>query len=229
MPNPVHTRYSLSSVVAMLMTLTFGMHVHAAESISLTGSLQPLACTAVCGACCGSYLLTDESDTLSFQVGISFVDITGISDDSSLHRFTGSFYQASGQCNVNQCTLFAIESVDEPLVPETVYDPQTGQMHIPSARVGDSEERYSLTLSPPFHINSLVQLLSDKKLGQGESCVEETTTCHAGLKCVEYYGIAGANGPLFKTCEIPCGFSASTCPSGQSCVVVADGPGQVCQ
>ncbi len=53
-------------------------------------------------------------------------------------------------------------------------------------------------------------------------------TCAAGETCIEYYGIAGPNGPRFQTCGIPCG-PKRTCPDGKSCVTVADGPGDVCQ
>jgi len=62
--------------------------------------------------------------------------------------------------------------------------------------------------------------------GQGEPCDE--ATCDDELTCVEYYGIAGPSGPKFTSCEIPC-VDASPCPDGQSCVTIADGPGQVCR
>jgi hypothetical protein len=52
--------------------------------------------------------------------------------------------------------------------------------------------------------------------------------CEKGLSCVEYYGIAGARGPKFTSCEITCKGGA-TCPSGQTCRTIADGPGQVCR
>ncbi len=53
-------------------------------------------------------------------------------------------------------------------------------------------------------------------------------TCASGERCIEYFGIAGARGPRFQTCGIPCGAKRS-CPKGLSCVTVADGPGDVCQ
>jgi hypothetical protein len=52
--------------------------------------------------------------------------------------------------------------------------------------------------------------------------------CANGLECVKYYGIAGARGPQFKTCEVKCD-KKKACPSGTSCVTIADGPGQVCR
>ena len=58
------------------------------------------------------------------------------------------------------------------------------------------------------------------------TCGEKT--CADGETCIEYYGIAGPNGPRFQTCGIPCG-PKRTCPKGKSCVTIADGPGDVCQ
>ena len=63
--------------------------------------------------------------------------------------------------------------------------------------------------------------------GIGENC-GDGDKCAKGLTCVSYYGIAGARGPQFKTCEIKCTADAQ-CPSGTKCVTVADGPGQVCR
>ena len=62
-----------------------------------------------------------------------------------------------------------------------------------------------------------------EKCGDGDSCA-------AGLTCVSYYGIAGAKGPQFKSCEIKCGAEEkSPCPDGTKCTTIADGPGQVCR
>jgi eight-cysteine-cluster-containing protein len=61
---------------------------------------------------------------------------------------------------------------------------------------------------------------------QGEPCKDGK--CDAGLECVKYYGIAGARGPEFTSCEIRC-LKKGTCPEGQECVTIADGPGQVCR
>lgn len=63
--------------------------------------------------------------------------------------------------------------------------------------------------------------------GIGENC-GPNDTCAKGTTCVSYYGIAGARGPQFKTCEIKC-TADSACPSGHKCVTIADGPGQVCR
>jgi hypothetical protein len=66
----------------------------------------------------------------------------------------------------------------------------------------------------------------DSLPGQGQACAEGK--CAAGLSCVEYYGIAGPRGPKFSSCEIRCG-GGGKCPGGQTCVTIADGPGQVCR
>ncbi len=61
---------------------------------------------------------------------------------------------------------------------------------------------------------------------QGEKC--PNGRCDEGLECVEYYGIAGARGPRFTSCEIRCKGDGD-CPQGQRCATIADGPGQVCR
>ena len=52
--------------------------------------------------------------------------------------------------------------------------------------------------------------------------------CAAAAMCVSYFGIAGARGPTFRSCEIRC-TASSGCPSGTTCLVIADGPGKVCR
>ena len=63
--------------------------------------------------------------------------------------------------------------------------------------------------------------------GIGEKC-GPGDVCAAGLKCVSYYGIAGARGPQFKSCEAKCA-TDQDCPSGRHCTTIADGPGRVCR
>jgi eight-cysteine-cluster-containing protein len=63
--------------------------------------------------------------------------------------------------------------------------------------------------------------------GQGEKCPEGK--CAEGLTCVSFYGIAGARGPKFTSCEIPCADPSVRCPAGQQCITIADGPGRVCR
>jgi translation initiation factor IF-2 len=63
--------------------------------------------------------------------------------------------------------------------------------------------------------------------GQGARCTDGGR-CADGLTCIEYHGIAGAAGPTFTSCEIPCGGKAR-CPAGQRCITISDGPGSVCR
>ena len=63
--------------------------------------------------------------------------------------------------------------------------------------------------------------------GVGQNC-GSGGACADGLECISYYGIAGARGPQFKSCEIRCS-AEKQCPSGLACKTVADGPGQVCR
>ena len=65
-------------------------------------------------------------------------------------------------------------------------------------------------------------------VGMGGKCGPDAP-CAEGLTCVEYYGIAGAAGPKFASCERRCGKGEPPCPAGTSCVTIADGPGQVCR
>jgi len=74
-----------------------------------------------------------------------------------------------------------------------------------------------------------------QSIAQGEPCTPRTSSdtdpnsgCDRGLSCVSYYGIAGPRGPLFASCEIKCA-DTSDCPGGQTCVTIADGPGEVCR
>jgi hypothetical protein len=66
--------------------------------------------------------------------------------------------------------------------------------------------------------------------GMGKAC-GENDACAPGYECIKYYGIAGARGPQFKTCEIRCEKNSeeAVCPKGTHCATVADGPGQVCR
>lgn len=63
--------------------------------------------------------------------------------------------------------------------------------------------------------------------GRGEPCADGA--CAAGLECVTYYGIAGAQGPTFTSCETRCGDDPAVCPEGTTCQTIADGPGAVCR
>jgi len=60
---------------------------------------------------------------------------------------------------------------------------------------------------------------------QNEPCGDHT--CGPGLECARYYGIAGPRGPEFTQCVLRCAKDKS-CPGNQTCVTIADGPGEVC-
>ncbi len=62
----------------------------------------------------------------------------------------------------------------------------------------------------------------------GDAC-GANDACPAPMTCVSYFGIAGARGPQFKTCEIKCKPKSKDCPSGTTCRTIADGPGSVCR
>jgi hypothetical protein len=72
--------------------------------------------------------------------------------------------------------------------------------------------------------------LADVNPGMGDTC-GPNDACARGYECVKYYGIAGARGPQFKTCEIRCEMQnkESACPPNSKCTTIADGPGQVCR
>jgi len=63
---------------------------------------------------------------------------------------------------------------------------------------------------------------SAEKCGDKPACVAPAT-------CVSYYGIAGARGPQFHSCEIKCTPKGKDCPADKKCVTIADGPGSVCR
>jgi len=63
--------------------------------------------------------------------------------------------------------------------------------------------------------------------GIGEKCGVDDA-CAAGLECVKYYGIAGASGPQFASCEKRCA-ADTDCSDGRKCATIADGPGRVCR
>ena len=64
--------------------------------------------------------------------------------------------------------------------------------------------------------------------GLGGTC-GEGQRCDAPASCVTYYGIAGPQGPAFKSCEIQCADELTACPAGTTCITIADGPGAVCR
>lgn len=218
---------TVTCALAILLATTFA--AIGAERVSFTGKLESAVCPTACGACCGSYLLRDSAEQINVYVGNSFVDLRELNEKGTLHRIGGSFYKTTGQCGSNQCTLFLVEEIDQVEGAVTVYDPQTETLEVPIATIAESKDLFAVMLKAPFVIESLTPLGSVKRAIQGQGCGTAEAQCATGLSCESYYGIAGASGPQFQTCEIPCSQPGALCPLGQACVTVADGPGQVCQ
>lgn len=85
--------------------------------------------------------------------------------------------------------------------------------------------------SPPTPIGATVPeptLPAATLARQGGSC-GPGAPCPEGLLCLSYTGVGGARGPQLATCELRCAAQEPRCPADQTCTVVADGPGRVCQ
>lgn len=187
-----------------------------ASDISFTGQLKgELLCILDCGSCCTGKHATDNSQTLNFDIGGSEDDLSKIYNDGLDHSIKGYFYQTPGSCGKGTCSLFHITSVDQTELP--LYNSQTNQLAIPFVLV-DNKKLYQADLSGPFTIKSATEVS-----GQGEDCGNDQQ-CAEGLTCISYFGIAGNE---LKSCEISCKNSIH-CPSGQSCINIADGPQDIC-
>lgn len=218
----------ICAVASVMLTATsFGAE---AEKITLSGTIAAVANAAACGVCSPTYSVVDTSGTLNLLIGNSFVDLSTISDDGLVHQFTGFFYQAAGQCGINECTLFTVEELDTQRPSAPTYTSSTEKLSIQSVVIdNDNSEPYSVTLTPPFNIELAVPLSSQVQIPQGGDCSTQGAVCSSGTVCLAYFGIAGGQGPEFKSCEIPCSFPGASCPLDQSCITIADGPGQVCR
>lgn len=215
--------------ILLALYLTLSGHAFGAEQISLSGTLQSLACTQACGTCCGTHAITDSSGNLVLQVGNAFVDLDKIADDGLVHLISGHYYDTEGQCGVGECSLFAIEKIDVALTPAAVYQPAQGRLSIQAVVIdGAPDTSYSVILDAPFTVTSAVDNADVQTIPQGGDCSAGNAVCSSGTQCVAYFGIAGSSGPEFRTCEIPCSHPGASCPLGQSCATIADGPGQVC-
>ena len=214
----------------LLMLAGASLPSNAADnSVSLTGSIESSSCAQACGVCCGTHIITDSSGEIVLQLGNSFVDLAKFSDNQQQYPISGFFYQTAGQCGINECTLFTVEKVDQPLAAEPSYDPSTGKLSIQSLVINSADKpRYSVTLATPFNIDQAAELSDENKIFQGGDCSASGAVCTDGTVCLSYFGIAGAAGGEFSSCEIPCSHPGASCPLGQSCQAVADGPGQVC-
>lgn len=219
----------IKKCTASLILLGTGL-VTAAEPIVLSGKLETAACITVCGACCGSHILTDTSGELTLHIGNSFVDLAKFANDDQVHQISGRYYETTGQCGTGQCSLFTVESVDASFAPAAVYNPTNGKLSIQAVVISGQESNpYRVTLSEPFAIDSAVEESSIEVIPRGGDCAASGAVCAIGTTCLAYYGIAGSNGPEFKSCETPCSQPGATCPTGTSCITIADGPGAVCR
>lgn len=206
------------------------MSAFTAERVSLSGTVEALACAQACGICCPSYRIVDTSGTLTLPVGNSFVDLAKISGDEKTHQISGYFYQTTGQCGIGECTLFTVEEVDTSRIPEPVYDAANETLNIQSVVTNNIDStHYAVILSAPFNVDKVTEITSQNIVTQAGDCSTDSSICEDGTLCVAYFGIAGPQGPEFKSCEIPCSQPGALCPLGQSCVTIADGPGQVCR
>ncbi len=218
------------SVILLFFNLMLSASVLAADQVSLAGSLNALACPQVCGSCCGTHSITDTTGNIKLEVGNAFVELGKLANDGKIHRFSGYFYDTAGQCGLNTCSLFAVESVDVELIPAAVYESTQRKLSIQAVVIdGDPDSSYRVLLDAPFNVVSAVDTTDSPAIAQGGDCSTSQSVCGSGTLCVAYFGIAGSSGPEFKTCEIPCSHPGARCPSGQSCVTIADGPGQVCK
>lgn len=222
-------RTLLNIIFAVLLYPLLTVAATAAERISLSGTVKATACAQACGTCCGAFGITDSSGNLFLPVGNSFTELTAIADDGEMHLISGHYYDTAGQCGVGVCSLFAVESIDTPLSPAAVFQPASGRLSIQAVVIdGAPDTSYAVTLDAPFNVTSVVADSEVKTIPQGGDCAADNAVCSSGTQCMAYYGIAGPSGPEFKTCEIPCSHPGASCPLGQSCATIADGPGQVC-
>lgn len=197
------------------------------QTVALTGELKSGACALACGICCGEALLSEANGGFQTWVLGSEPDLKPFLDDGIQRRITGFFFQGTGQCGVNACTYFHVSSIETATPDQATFDSSSQTLHVPDVLV-DDQARWAVTLTTPCTVLDAQRLPSPVIADQGEDCSGAGVACGSGLTCVSYYGIAGPSGPLFQTCEIPC-TGDPDCPTGQSCAVVADGPGQVCQ
>ena len=210
--------------VGSLNTLAF-----AQDKITFTGTIEALACAEACGICCPTHSVVDTRGLLRVEVGNAFVALDKFSDDGQTHQVSGYFYDTTGQCGIGECTLFAIEDVDQQKITAPTYDAVNEKLSIAAIVINTPAPiSYSATLSAPFNVDSAVAITEETKIPQGGDCSAANSVCAAGTACLAYYGIAGPQGPEFKSCEIPCLHPGAVCPLGQSCLTIADGPGQVC-
>lgn len=199
------------------------------ETIVVSGTIEALACAEACDVCCPTHSIVDPTGTISLQVGNSFVDLSEVSGDQQLHQFSGYLYESTAQCSTNQCTFFTVESLDQALIPAPSYDSNSETLTIETVTTTDEPDSpFTVILSPPFNLDSVISQDDKVLVEQGGDCSALESSCSNGSACLSYFGVAGSSGPQFQTCEISCSHPGASCPIGQSCTTIADGPGEVC-
>lgn len=112
----------------------------------------------------------------------------------------------------------------QPARPPTPVPPSAPPTSAPAARPPPAPAPAARPPSTPTPSHGAA---ARARPGIGEDC-GAGDVCAAGLSCVKYYGIAGMQGPEFKSCEVRCE-DDHACPKGRTCVTVSDGPGRVCR
>ncbi len=210
----------MAGVLLLIVSNAFG-----ADTVTLTGELQNVGCATVCGSCCTGTSLVEKNNGFEAAVKESDIDLTSYLDDGRFHGILGYFEPGAGSCGTGDCVYFHVMAIGDSM--ETSFDTGTGTLHIPNLDVGGGIN-YEVVLGPPYNLISARPVGFGVVVPQGGDCSAAGALCSDGLTCVEYYGIGGGSGPLFKTCEIPCKENYD-CPDGQTCILIADGPGYVCR
>lgn len=207
----------MKQILVFLLTMvlsqsSFSVPENDLVTMKVKGSISiNLACTMDCGNCCTGQSISNNSTNIS--IGSSDIELTNYADESE-HWINGYYYTASGSCKMGTCSLFHISSIDK---GETVYNSQTGKLTIPAVSVDNKQ--YKVVLNAPYSIEQVIEIV-----GQGSHC-SQGQQCIEGLTCNTYSGISGSE---FKTCEITC-IDNQYCPSGKTCINIADGPQNICQ
>ena len=186
--------------------------------LSFIGNLSGnLSCTADCGNCCTGQTANDVGNNLMLNIGGSAISLNDYFNETKrTHSIRGYSYTAPGSCDMNSCSFFYVTSVDKN--NDSPYNSQTQKITIPSVKV-DDDKVFTVTLNQPYTIESLTEIA-----GSGADC-SQGQVCMEGYTCTSYTGIAGNS---LQNCEISC-INKKYCPSGKSCINIADGPQNVCQ
>ncbi len=158
----------------------------AAEKVVLSGTIQSVACAQACGICCPTHSVIDTSGELSLQIGNSFVELAKFSDDQQVHQLTGYFYDTTGQCGIGECTLFAVEQVDQQQIAEPTYDAVNEVLNIQSVVINSIDDtRYNVTLAAPFNVDGATEVTDESRIPQGVVALVEVLHVVAsdGLGC----------------------------------------------